>query len=103
MSPYLGSALDARAQQLQAVCAVVARGTLVERLEVDGVLESAVFDESTLRNVLVVLSQTHDEAQVDLGVRVQLAGAELDDVAEALGGAVFAFDSIVGRRAGTLG
>ncbi len=25
MSPYLGSALDARAQQLQAVCAVVAR------------------------------------------------------------------------------
>lgn len=33
---------------------------------------------------------------MDLGVGIDLAGTEFDDVADAFGGAVFAFDAAVG-------
>ena len=81
------------------MCAVVARGALVESLEVNGMLQRAVLDQGTLGNVLVVLGQAHDEAEIDLGVRVELAGAELDDVAQTLLGPMLALDAVVGRGA----
>lgn len=80
---------------------IVARGALVERLEVDGVLEGAVLDQGTLGDVLVVAGEAHDEAEAGLGVGVELAGAELDDVAEALLGAVLALYTVVFGSAGT--
>lgn len=93
---YLGRPLDAVSQQLNAVGAVVASGALVELVEVDGMLEGAVFDEGAFGDVGVVLGQAHDEAEVDLGVGIQLAGAEFDDIAYALGGTVLAIDTAVG-------
>lgn len=92
-----GGALDAGAEELEAVGAVVARGAFVEGLEVDGVLQGTILDEGALGDLLVVLGQAHYEAEVDLRLRVQLAGAELDDVAQALGRAMLALDAIVAR------
>ena len=92
------------AEQGHAVGAVVAGGALVEGVKVDGVLEGAVLDEAAVGDVLVVACEAHDEAEAGLGVRVELARAQLDDVAHALGGSVEAVDAVVGggsmRRGG---
>jgi hypothetical protein len=79
---------------------VVTSGALVEGLEIDGVLQSTVFDESALGNMLVVLGQAHDKTEVDLGVGIEFASAEFEDVAETLGRAVLALDSVVSGRPG---
>lgn len=76
--------------------AIVAGRALVQGVEVDGVLKSAVLDEGPVGDVLVVPAQAPHEAQAGLCVRVQLLGAELDDVAQAFSGAVLAFDAVVG-------
>ena len=81
------------------MCAVVPRSALVESLEVNSVLQRAVLNQGALWDVLVVLGQAHDEAEVDLGVGVELAGAELDDVAQAFLGAMLALDAVVCRWA----
>lgn len=78
---------------------VIAGRTLVKRLEVYGVLQGAILDESALGDVVVVLGEAHDKAEVDLGVGVELAGAQLDDVAHALRGAVHTLNAVVGSRA----
>lgn len=91
--------LDAAAQEVETVSAVVAGGALVELLDVDGVLQGAILDEGALGNLLVVLGQAHDEAEADLGVGVELARAELDDVAQALGRAVLALDAVLAGEA----
>lgn len=99
---YISRSLDTVSQQLNAVGSLIPGGALVELAEVDGVLESAVFDERAIGNLGVVFGQAHDEAEMDLGVGIELAGAEFDNIADALGGAVFAFDAAVsggpGRR-----
>ncbi|TQV98831.1 hypothetical protein IF1G_02911 [Cordyceps javanica] len=87
--------LNAAAQEVKAVCAVVAGGALVELLNVDGVLKSAVLDKGAVGDMGKVLGQAHDESEADFGVRVQLARAELDDVAQALGRAVLATHAVV--------
>lgn len=74
---------------------IIASSTLVQALEVDGVFEGAVFDESALGDVLVILGETHDEAEVRLGIRVEFADAELDDVSHAFRGAMHTFYTIV--------
>jgi hypothetical protein len=45
-------------------------------------LQSAVLDETPLWDMLVVLHQTHREAEVDLGVWVQVFGTEKHDVSK---------------------
>lgn len=97
LKTYISRSLDTVSQQLNAVSSVVTGSALVELVEVDGVLESAVFDERAIGDLGVVPGQAHDEAEMDLGVGIELAGAEFDDVADALGGAVFAFDAAVSR------
>lgn len=78
------------------VRSVILDRALIQRLEVDGMLERAVLDQRAFGDVLEVLAQAHDEAEADLGIGVEFAGAELEDVAYALGGAVFAVDAVVG-------
>lgn len=46
-------------------------------------------------DVVVLVGHAHGEAEVDLGVRIVVRGAELEHVAEAFGGAVFAGDAVV--------
>ena len=46
-------------------------------------LEGAVLDQAPLRNLLVLLRQTHDKAEIGLRVRIEVLGAELDDVSQA--------------------
>ncbi|KAK1252933.1 hypothetical protein MKX08_004120 [Trichoderma sp. CBMAI-0020] len=87
--------LDTVSQQLNAVGSLITGGALIELVEVDGMLQSAVLDERAIGDLGVVLGQAHDEAEMDLGVGIELAGAEFDDVADALGGAVFAFDAAI--------
>lgn len=77
------------------MCAIVPCSALVDGLEVDGVLQRAVFNKISLGDTAVVAGQAHDEPEVDLGVRVQLASAKLDDIAHAFGWAVFAVDTFV--------
>lgn len=73
----------------------ISGGAFVELVEVDGMLESAVFDERAIGDKVVVLGQAHDKTEMDLGVGIELVSAEFDDVADALGGTVFAFDAAV--------
>lgn len=75
---------------------IIPSRTLVQLLKINRVLEGAVLNKRALGDVLVILSKTHDEAEAELRVRVELAGAELDDVAHALRGAVLALDAVVG-------
>lgn len=98
---YISRPLDAVSQQLNAVGSLIAGRAFVELIEVDGVLESAVFDERAIGDLRVVPGQAHDEAEMDLGVGIELAGAEFDDIADALGGAVFAFDAAVSGGPGS--
>ena len=66
-------------------------------------LKGTVLDQSSFGDVLVVLGQTHDEAKADLGVGIEFAGAEFEDVAHAFGGAVLAVDTVVGGRLANVG
>lgn len=93
---YISGPLHAIPQHLQPMRSVIPGRTLIQLLKINRVLEGAVLDERALGDVLVILSKTHDEAEAELGVRVELAGAELDDVAHALRGAVLALDAVVG-------
>lgn len=68
-------------QHTNPVCSVVLGGALVQRVEVDGVLERAVLDQAPLRDLLVIPREAHGEAEVCLGVWVEFLCAELDDVA----------------------
>lgn len=83
--------------------AVVARRALVKGVEVDGMLEGTVLDEGPVRDEFVVLGQAPDEAKVDLRLGVEFLDTELDDVAQALGGPVLAFDAVVGGFPGGYG
>lgn len=80
---YIGASLDAVPQQTDTQGTVVLGSTLVELVKVDGVLERTVFDQAPLRNLMVVLGQTHGETKEDLGIGVQLLGAKLNDVSKA--------------------
>jgi hypothetical protein len=94
--------LDTVSQQIKAVGSLITGSAFVELVEVDGMLQSAVFDERAIGDLGVVRGQAIDEAEIGLGVGVELVGAEFDDVANAFGGAVLAFDAAVsggpGRR-----
>lgn len=92
---YISRPLDTVSQQLNAMGSFITGGAFVKLAKVDGMLQSAVFDERAIGDLGVVLGQAHDEAEMDLGVGIELAGAEFDDVADAFGGAVFAFDAAV--------
>lgn len=92
---YISRPLDAVSQQLDTVGSFITGSAFVELVEVDSMLQSAVFDKRAIGDLRVVLGQAHDEAEMDLGVGIELAGAEFDDVADALGGTVFAVDTAV--------
>jgi len=74
---------------------VVAAGALVQLLETHAVLQCAVVYEIVLGNGVVLVRHAHCEAEVGLGVRVEVGGAELEDVAEALSWTVHAEDAVV--------
>ncbi|CAH0048853.1 unnamed protein product [Clonostachys solani] len=95
---YLSCSFDAGAQQLHAVSSVIAGSAFVELLEIDGMFESAVLDQRPIRDMLIVLGKAHHEAEADLGIGVEFAGAELDDIAHAFGRAVLALDAVIGGR-----
>jgi hypothetical protein len=59
-------------------------------------LQSAVFDQCALGNVVVILRQTHHKTKICLRVWVEFACAEFEDVTETFGWAMFAVDAIVG-------
>lgn len=76
--------------------AVIAGRALIKGFEVDGMLEGAILNESAVWDEFVLPGEAPDEAQADLCLWVVLLGAKLDDIAEALAGAVLAFDAIMG-------
>jgi len=53
--------------------AIIATSAIIERLEIDSVLERTVFDKLALRNVPILARQTHGEAEPCLGVVVELS------------------------------
>ncbi|KAB8760595.1 hypothetical protein FH972_026587 [Carpinus fangiana] len=88
----IGATLHAVEQQAHTQGTAIARDTFTEALLAHAMLEGALGDEFVLRDVAIVLRQAHDKAKVDLGVRVDAGGAELDDVAGTLVFAVLARD-----------
>lgn len=86
---------DAVAQHAHAVTAVVFDGAFVECFERELMLQGAIFNERFLGDGFVVAHEAEVEAEVLLGVGVQLRCAELDDVSHAFAWAVHAFDAVV--------
>lgn len=76
---------------------------LIQLLEVDGVLQRTALDQGFIGDLLVVVGETHDEAEIDARLRVEVGGAQLEDVAHALRGAVHAVDAVVLGRAPEVG
>jgi hypothetical protein len=57
-------------QEIHAIGTIISRCALVDGFDIDCVLQGAVFNKSTLGNLLIVFGQAHDETKVDLWVRV---------------------------------
>lgn len=89
--------LDAIAQERHGM-AVIRADAAVQGLEVNAVLERAILDQAAVRDGGVFARQAHGEAQIDLRVRIEVRGAELDHVTQTLGRAVFALDAVVRVR-----
>lgn len=70
MCTYICATLDALAEKLETVRAVISGSAFVESCEVDGVFKSAVFNETAFGNMFIIFGQAHDKAQTDLGVGV---------------------------------
>lgn len=80
MTTYIGRAADAVPEHLDSPGAVVLARALVQLLEIDGMLQRAVLNETPLRDVWVVLDHTHGEPKVGLRVGVYVLGTEQHDV-----------------------
>ena len=92
---YVGSSLYTVAQKIHSVGSIVRCGTLVKSLHIDGMFEGAIFYQASFGDVLVVFGQAHDESEVDLGIGIEFAGAEFENVAHAFRGAVLALYTVV--------
>lgn len=57
---------------------------VVELVEIDAVFERAVACEIAGRDFLIVLRHAHGEAQMNLGVWIEICGAQFENVAETL-------------------
>jgi hypothetical protein len=90
---HLAAVLDGIAEQVDAVHILVADAA-VDLVEVQAVLEGAVLDEAARWNVRVVGYHAIGEAEVELRRRVEVRGAEEDDVAEAFGRAMHTGDGV---------
>ena len=75
---------------------IVVADAVVDLGEAEAVLEGAGLDEAAVRDVGVVGEHAVCEAEGEFGGRVEVGGAEEDDVAEAFGGAVFAGEGVGG-------
>jgi len=65
-------------------------GALAQERKLNAVLECALLDQAAIGNVRIGLAHAHSEAKVNHWVWIQLSGAELDNVAQTFGFAVFA-------------
>lgn len=80
MTTYVGGAADAVPEHLDPPGAVILARTLVQLLEINGVLQRAILDETPLRDVWVVLDQTHGESKIGLRVGVDVLSTEQHNV-----------------------
>lgn len=80
MTTYIGRAADTVPEHFDSPRAVILARALVQLLEIDGMLQRAVLDETPLRDMWVVLDQTHGESKVGLRVGVYVLGTEQHDV-----------------------
>lgn len=76
MTTYIGRAADAVPEHLNSPGAIVLARTFVQLLEINGMLQRAVLDQTPLWDVWVVLDQTHGESEVGLRVGIQVLGTE---------------------------
>jgi hypothetical protein len=90
---HLAAVLDGLAEQVDAVRVLVADAG-VDLVKVQAVLEGAVLDEAARRDVRVVGYHAVGEAEVEFRRRVEVRGAEEDDVAQAFRGAMHAGDGV---------
>jgi len=74
---------------------IVSANALVEFLKTHTVLKRAVVHQIMLGDDVIFVRHAHGEAEISLWVRVEVCGAELEDVTHALARAVFAEDTVV--------
>ena len=77
----VGASLHAVPQHVDAEHSVVPARASVQLVEINAVLESAVFHEVLGRDLLVIAGHAHCEAEMDLGVWIEICSAEFKDVA----------------------
>lgn len=80
---YILTPADAVTQHTNAEATVVLGSTVVKGLDVNGVFQSAVLDQSTVGDGAVFAGKTHGESEVDLGIGVEVDGAKLNNVSHA--------------------
>lgn len=91
----VSASLNTLSQHASGLLAIIGADAVVQLVEVDTMLESAVLNEVLIWDFGVVAGHAHGEAEVDLGIRVDVGGAELDDVTKAFGLAMHAGDSVI--------
>ena len=67
---YICAALDALAEKIEAMGAIIASSAFVKRCEVNGMLQGTVLNETAFGNVFIIFGKAHNEAQADFGVGV---------------------------------
>lgn len=94
----LFTASDARLQHIETKSPVILDRAFIQLLKVHPVLERAFLHQGTLWNLVIVLCQTHGEAEVDLGIGIQMRGAQLNNVPHALLGTMHTGDAVIRGR-----
>lgn len=82
---YCCTPANAPSQHVNAEAAIVLTRTIAKLVEIDGMLECTILDETALRDVLIVFDQAHGETEVRFGIRIQITGAKQHDVSQAYG------------------
>lgn len=91
----LGTSLNRLLEKISGVCSVINAQAVVQLLEIDAMLQSAVLCKIFGRNLGVVARHAHGEAEVDSGVGIEVSCAEFDGVAQAFGRTMHANNTVV--------
>jgi hypothetical protein len=67
----VGTSLNRLLEKISGVCAIVNAQAMVNPVEVDAVLESAVLGKIFRRNLSIVARHAHGETEMDSRVRIQ--------------------------------
>ena len=91
----LCASLNRLLEEMSGICSIIDTQAVVQLVEVDSMLQSAVLGEIFRRNLSVVARHAHGEAEVDSRIGIEASCTEFDRVTQAFRGAMHANDTVV--------